>query len=510
MWESRVGAVARMMARALATAPCVAWIAWIACLACGLSIAVPHPAGAQRVTGQVFDSIAGVPLRDATVQLVDRSSPARSIVTRTDGDGRFAFDTLASGVYLAGFTHPRLDSLLLASPVQQVEVSSKRDARLALFVPSRRGLATAMCGGRVAKTASGVLLGHVRPARTNAAPAKSRVLVQWTEVVIDQGLRRQVPTMLADTDPDGAFAICGLPTETRLIVQAWNARDTSGVVEVEMPAQGLAVRDLRVGAFERALISRAEAQGAAGDSASAIDSADVSDDSIAVIRGRGQLRGTVRVPEQGPIANARVTIRETGLSTLTDASGSFSLRLLPTGTHLLEAVAIGYEPIRMAVDIGEDPADPVEVGMRRVTSLTDTVRVFASRTHVPWLAGYESRKKAGMGRFIDETAIERMNPMLASDVLRMIPNVRVMAQGRSSRPRVFMRVPQGYCIPTLYVDHVLTETDGDFNFVVAATQLRAVEVYRSGLLAPAEFPGPPGCGVIVMWTGVRESPPVKR
>ena len=453
-----------------------------------------------RVNGTVFDSITGAPLPNAVVQLVGRTDRNRSVTTRSDAQGRFVFDSVAPGAYVAGFLHPRLDSLHLAAPLREVNVPASGAIGLRLFVPSRRSLVAAHCGPTAARdTGAALFLGRVRPASNDVTPVKSTVSIKWVELTIDRGIRRQLPTVEAQTDASGGFAICGLPSDTRLLVQAWSARDTSGLVELDMPADGLLLRDLHVGTFQTATV--ASAAGPDSVAAGTVDS-------VIVLRGNGRLRGTIRTEKAMPVAGATVRVRGGESVATTDATGSFMLSALPTGTHSVEATAIGFQPTRAPVDIIEADAPPADLVMRPVGKVLDTMRVFASRDlPTPWRARFEERRKMGLGRYLDEAAIEKRDPMTVTDLLSSMPGVTIRSNSLSSRSTIMVRATGGYCYPAYFIDGVPVEVGrSSIDNFLSAREVRAVELYRSRILTPAEFAFRESCGTIVIWTGMRTGP----
>jgi hypothetical protein len=66
----------------------------------------------------------------------------------------------------------------------------------------------------------------------------------------------------------------------------------------------------------------------------------------------------------------------------------------------------------------------------------------------------------------------------------------------------------GLCVPDVIVDGLLVDiTSMGVDSFVMASRLVGVEIYRSKVLSPFEFPRLRGCGLIVLWTGDRETPP---
>ena len=138
-----------------------------------------------RITGTVFDSTSMLPLAGAMVQVVRVDDPATARQTSTDAQLRERL------VYVRG---------------------QLRDAEH---------------GGRTVR-------GTVR--------------VQWLEFAVTRaGMERSVPTLFADTDEDGSFTACGVPTEGILRVRGWSGADSSGAAELTVPPDGILLRDLYVG-----------------------------------------------------------------------------------------------------------------------------------------------------------------------------------------------------------------------------------------------------------------------
>ena len=93
-------------------------------LATGQSPDTTHRIAGATVSGIVTDSISGVALPGAVVQLVAAEGLARSARTGySDWLGRFSFAAVPSGRYTIGFFHPMLDSLGVDAPMRELIVS---------------------------------------------------------------------------------------------------------------------------------------------------------------------------------------------------------------------------------------------------------------------------------------------------------------------------------------------------------------------------------------------------
>jgi len=451
-----------------------------------------------RVSGVVFDSLAMKPLPGAMVQLVRARDAARARSVESGPGGTFAFDSVDADTYLLGFYHPLLDSLGLAPPLARLEVRAGGEVRAPLALPSGNTLRLAMCGAGAVRDSIGVLLTYVRSAQDRSGKAKARVRAQWFEISVGPtGIERRTPSVEGETSEAGGAALCGVPIGTPVTVRAWSERDSSGFVELDVPASGVARRDLYIGAAEVETVTSAVV-----DSAS--DSVLVTS---RVLRGSGVLRGVVRRPDGRPLDGARLSFWGSGVEVSTNANGVYQMTSLPSGTFTLEARAIGFLPQRHPVDILTGSETVADLTMESFGTYLDTVKVRAQRVYASrQVQDFEARRRRGFGTFLDEEAIEKRNPFYVSDLFRMIPGVTI-APG-SFGNRIFMRGMgfQAFCVPALFIDGArVTSDDGNLDAFVNVQDIRAMEVYTRGSSVPAEFQTLQGCGSIVVWTGSRRA-----
>ena len=98
-----------------------------------------------------------------------------------------------------------------------------------------------------------------------------------------------------------------------------------------------------------------------------------------------------------PIPGAHVTVWGTGIETVTNADGEFTLGNLPEGTHTLEARAVGFAPARQPVDIVRGTPGAAEVELTNLAITLDTIKVFAQRVYPsPFSGDFERRRRMGM------------------------------------------------------------------------------------------------------------------
>ncbi|HEX7980187.1 MAG TPA: carboxypeptidase-like regulatory domain-containing protein [Gemmatimonadaceae bacterium] len=214
-------------------------------------------AQSTRLSGAVTDSVHRAPLVDATV-LATPIAPTRDTVfhsSRTDAKGRFELAGLQVGKYVVSVEHAFTDSIGLAVPPREVEVTAAGGTSLALALPSVTTLRKTLCPAAQSDTTLGVMLGVVRHTDGSTAGGANVVFV-WTDIAADRtkpAARTTRMTASVTTDSSGVYRACGLPSGVGLLVQAQSGtNEQSGVVEERIGAAGVLVRELVLGVTARA------------------------------------------------------------------------------------------------------------------------------------------------------------------------------------------------------------------------------------------------------------------
>ena len=455
--------------------------------------AAPHALSAQTtVTGVVQDSIVRRPLAGATVQLVPDGVPgAAPRGVEADSTGAFRFANVAPGRYLLGFVSERLDSLGIEAPVRTITVApGATELRTDLWVPSARTIAAAVCGER--RDSTGVLLGRVLDAGSGDAVATGSVVVRWGELRVDAtGLHHLTPSVRAPVGTDGRYAVCGVPLNLIVIVQANAGPDTrptarSGTIDLLVPlATPLLHRDLLVAA-----VADPTPDTVAADRGARIAPAS---------RGTARLAGHVRRPNGSPLPGARVVVHGAGAAdstAVTDSAGTFRLDALPGGTYPVEAIAIGFTPARGAVDLRPDRVAAVDLAVGARVSALQSVNVYASRSR----AGSEfaeRAKRSGFGRFLMGDQIERSGARSIGDALVMVPGLRIGGVSAVGHTQILGR---GRCTPEVYLDGFRVDSGSTYiDDLVTPQEVGGIEVYADAMTAPVQY-SRGACASIVIWT----------
>lgn len=444
-----------------------------------------------RVTGLVYDSVSHRPLSGAMVRIVKASDPSVGRSATSDLFGRFVYDSVPAGAWLATFLHPVLDSLRLEPGVVRIDIQEAGEVVVPLTVPSAHTLTLLSCRAPLAADL-GAIVGAVRRASDDAPLVRASVEVSWPEWVLQKGRMvtdQRVRTAL--TDSSGRFAVCGAPSGSTLRGVAWSGADTSGAVEVMTSDAGYTLLDFVVAPVEHIAVQA--------------DSASDASVRLSVRRGRAVVSGTITTADRRPLANAVVRVIGIGTLVRTTAAGTYTIRDAGAGTQTVEARAIGYQPVRQMVRLSDAGATTVDLRLPVQRVQLDTVRVAAGKSVPVEVRAIERRWRTGVGIFIDAATIRDHSTMFVTDALRGIGGLTIRQVGGYGQT-VMMRNSYGAeCPATIVLDgsalppsQAASVTIDD---VARREDIAAVEVYPRPNMVPAEFLSmTAGCGIIAIWT----------
>lgn len=414
------------------------------------------PTVERGVAGLAFDSLAGVPLVDARIELVDAARPATSPTTLVaDSSGGFARRDLAPARYLATFYHPRLDSLGIQASTFLIDLRGARGVWLTVGIPSATQLRTMFCGEHSDST--GLLIGRILDARTQLALDGAVVTGEWVELDQRSGKGVQVRRPYSQTISriDGSFALCDLPRSSDFWVQAEHPGKRSGAVGIKIAASGVTQRDLMVGDSEHVIV-----------------------------------RGNVVGGNGAPVPRARVSAIGTLAEVTADENGVFALPVEHGGTQTLIARAIGYSPEEHAVDVRPDHPSWVELELPKTASVLDTVHTRMRRL-------LDGEHASAVGTVVTASDIETKVPRSATDLLGRSPSTPLT---RLANGHLGVRVRGVSCLPMIVLDghslpilQDLTEIDA----MVDLNQIARMEIYTAGEIPPAYMTGSPCAAVVI-------------
>jgi hypothetical protein len=224
------------------------------------------------------------------------------------------------------------------------------------------------------------------------------------------------------------------------------------------------------------------------------------------LQGTARVRGLVRSAAGRPVNGARLVLWGAGRDGSSNAAGQYALNTLPEGSYMLEVRAVGFQPLRVPIDLRPELEVISDITLSPLVATVDTLRVRADRMTVP-LEEFNRRRRLGFGHFLDEAAITKKAPTYMADIFRGTPGIVTMP-GEFGRDRVLLRGTgmTGDCAPAVFINGMFVNIeDGDMDVIINPKDVRAVEIYARTSSIPIQFEMRNGCGSVVIWTGARTS-----
>jgi hypothetical protein len=209
--------------------------------------------------------------------------------------------------------------------------------------------------------------------------------------------------------------------------------------------------------------------------------------------------GVIRL-EGTPVGSpSRVELVGTNRFAMTNEKGEFKMENLPSGSSLLLARHLGFEPKVVSVDLSSREAKRVTITLAKSVAVMDPVVVNARREAGLEKIGFGARSRAGLGYYLGPDRIARIHAVYLSDILRQVPGLRTIP-GRAGDIVVSGREGGARCIQ-YYVDEILyaEAKPGDVNQFLNGMQVAAVEVYQPEA-TPSQFMTGAPCITVVFWT----------
>ena len=417
-------------------------------------------------SGIAYDSLRQRPIAGALVAL---QGTKRSAIT--DDAGHFSFANAVPGELTIVIEHESLDSVGLSGLSRRATVRSAQDT-IRVFVPSFGTLWRSACGTAPPAADTGFIHGVVRDARSARVVPGARVEVSWMDLSYGQltGIRQKRRRAVVNAGADGAYGMCGVPTNAALSVQAITDSSASGVIHVGPEALRVVRRNFLLGDLA---------------------------DSAAV----GTIVGTLMGSDGSPIVNARIQGENVG-EMRSDETGAFRIPAAPVGTREIEISALGMRPVVAAVDVVAGDTVRVVLQLHKVATL-DAVNVTAPAYRQRLVAEFTERRKMGLGVFKDSTTLGTYGTVING--LRDARSVTIVRERLIYLPG---NKPGG-CLANIWIDG--KKSDQEEFLRLRPDELAAIEVYSRISSTPAQFLireakiGSRGaerglCGSVVVWT----------
>jgi Carboxypeptidase regulatory-like domain len=459
------------------------------------------PADVSGAIGVVADSIHGGPLVGAIVQITGTNKQAT-----TDSTGKFRIDSIPAGDYKLALSHPLLDSLGVAIATNEVSFPAGRYAVIALATPSANTIVSTFCPPEKRITGPGAVIGRVADADTDLPSTGAKVSMAWSQLEVGKliGVHQILRQRESIVDGSGAYRICGVPVGTKAAVRATYQGFATADVPVNFTDGILQLVTLHTAKPDTTPVAATPDTTPAAATTTTKVAAAPKPAVVGLRSGHASLSGRVVNAADKPLAGADVTVFGAASKTVTDSSGNFSLRNLPSGTQTLVVRKVSYSPITQPVDLSSKNVGTTNVILQVAPPELATVKVTAAKESGLSKVGYDQRKKMGLGHFMDKQQIEEKLPTYMTDIFTTTPGIRVdYSTGQPVLTGTRGTTGNG-CVAYVIDGTPYTEqTPGDINDFMHPNEVEAVEVY-SDVDTPAEYQKPgASCTTVIIWTKTR-------
>ncbi len=214
----------------------------------------------------------------------------------------------------------------------------------------------------------------------------------------------------------------------------------------------------------------------------------------------GSISGTVlRDSSSQGLTGVSVALLGAARSVTTNYMGEFIIPGLDAGRYVIELRAVGYTPIRDTIELAAGQRVDREFSMFHAPVRLDSVAVSATVANRSYLSDFESRRKTGMGKFLDSTDLAKAgnNRSFASYLAGRFPGLSVtsktdpaganyLSSGRMAcSGKAFSCGKPTNCLVALYVDgvpvYIPNQTPG--NLPISTSSAPSISPRSSGTRA---------------------------
>lgn len=247
----------------------------------------------------------------------------------------------------------------------------------------------------------------------------------------------------------------------------------------------------------------------------------------AVLGAQSILKGVVLTDvTETPIAGAEIVFPQLGLSVKSDSTGKFRIAAIPAGNHLVIVRHLRYSPAQTVLTFAGGDSIDTDMLLTAAKTVLPTVEVATEKVPTGKLAAFDERRRAGIGRFLSATDLEKFDGRRVSDALSTLPGNQILqgnsmvawvyggrgVQSRSGggssldRMDIARGAKPGYCYAAVVVDgaFVYQGLPGEALFDINSIPIQniaGVESYVGAATMPAMYNGTRRtCGLIVLWT----------
>lgn len=339
------------------------------------------------LVGVVVDSARGNPIADAQVELAGTTLSATS-----DARGRFRIANVLPGTYLVETRTAELAALGAAN--QSTIAFTDSTASYQIRVPSAAQLTAALCAGRALSSTESTIVGRIYQRGDTVPVTGARVVAEWTELAPQQepgaAAQRRGRRLEGRSGADGAFRLCGLPSNTAITLTAMTTAATSDPRSV-FASTRIVRSDLLV---DRAI----------GVTAS--------------FRGKVLVDSTTT-----PIEGAEIYFPELSKVGRSIANGAFEIGDIPAGEQRVIVRRVGYGMLDTKLAFAANTTIDRQIFLSKVNVL-DSV-VVRDRFTERMLADFADNRRLGLGHFLDRAELAKMPNVKLSRIAAQWPGVQL-------------------------------------------------------------------------------------
>ncbi len=226
----------------------------------------------------------------------------------------------------------------------------------------------------------------------------------------------------------------------------------------------------------------------------------------------------VRVSATGaPLSDAEILFDGDTSLGVTDRGGVLRIDAVAAGEHVIRVRFLGFRTTERSVGVVDGSTTTIMIELQPEPIRLDSLRAIGvPRTASHNMLEFYTRKERGLGYFITRADIERVQPRVFSDMLRMVPGMRIDCStfmdicnaGMRSAPESGgtnftgsrnIAFQAADCPIQYYVDgHYEPHANAND---LSPKDIAAVEVYVHGVQAPARYSVRKNarCGVVLVW-----------
>jgi hypothetical protein len=222
-----------------------------------------------------------------------------------------------------------------------------------------------------------------------------------------------------------------------------------------------------------------------------------------------------------PVAGAEVLVEALRRSARVSEEGTFVLRALPAGVHVVTVRGVGFEPLVARVRATGQPGDTVAADFALARRAVTLARVDVKAATTAARGAERTRARQNGGAFVDRETLARSEQSTLSEVLRRVPGLNVqriftprgtinaLASSRGGGPGS-LRAQQAvkWCYFQIYLDGVRVYTpdmgDPPDLDTFRPADYDAIEIYRGLAETPPAYGGTgAACGTVLLWSRSR-------